>query len=379
MNRKFLLGLTGLMFLTTSVSAHAFYNTTAKHALLMDAETGTVLFEKDADVSMPPASMSKLMTIYVLFENIKNKKVSLEDEFVVSENAWRKGGVSSGSSTMFLNPGEKVKVQDLIKGIIIQSGNDACIVVAENLAGSEEAFAHIMQEKANEIGLKNSTFKNSTGLPDPEHKMSSKDLAKLAYVLIKEFPEYYPIFSEETFTYNGITQRNRNPLLGKVLGADGLKTGHTKEAGFGLTASVKTVDGRRLILVLNGLKSMRERDVESRKMVMYGMNGFENTKLVSIGQEIDTIPVWLGEKDAVKAVSSSTFQVTNPRGKNLPTAKITYESPLQTPIKKGDKIGKIIFEFEEKTHTVDLLAQEDVKKSGYFRKLKQIISSWFNL
>ena len=236
-----------------SVSSQAF-ETKATNALLLDADTGTVLFEKDADIPMPPASMSKLMTVYVLFEALKNGRLSMEDEFVVSENAWRIGGAASGGSTMFLNPGEKVKIKDLLRGIIIQSGNDACITVAENLAGSETAFAEILNEKAKELGLTGSSFKNATGLPDPQHRMTARDLAKLAQVLIQKFPEYYSIFSEKEFTYNGIKQDNRNPLLYRVGGADGLKTGHTIESGYGLTGALKTTDGRRLVVIVNGLK-----------------------------------------------------------------------------------------------------------------------------
>ena len=242
-----------------SVQAHAF-DTTAKNALLMDAETGYVMLNKNADVPMPPASMSKLMTAYMIFDALKSGELSMDTEFTVSENAWRKGGAKSGSSTMFLKPNQKVKIKDLIRGIIVQSGNDACIVAAENMAGSEEIFADIMTRKAKDLGLSNASFKNATGLPQKGHEMSAADLAKLAQAIIRDFPEYYSIYSEKEFKYNGIKQGNRNPLLYGIEGADGLKTGHTEASGYGLTGSVKTADGRRLIMVINGLKSMKKCD-----------------------------------------------------------------------------------------------------------------------
>ena len=300
-----------------SVSAHAF-ETKATNALLLDGDTGSILFEKEADKPMPPASMSKLMTVYVVFEALKEGRLSMDDEFVVSENAWRTGGATSGGSTMFLNPGEKVKIKDLLRGIIIQSGNDACITVAENFAGSESAFAEILNEKAKEIGLTGSTFKNATGLPNPNHRMTAADLAKLAQVLIQKFPEYYSIFSEKEFTHNGIRQDNRNPLLYRVGGADGLKTGHTIESGYGLTGALKTTDGRRLILVVNGLKTIKERDEESSKLATYGMAGFKVITLISKDKIVEKIPVWLGAEDFVEVITDKEVKVTLPRSKKEP-------------------------------------------------------------
>ena len=225
-------------------SPAAALETKAKNVILMDYDTGEYLFAENAFVPVAPASMSKLMTVYVLFSKLKDGTLSLEDVFSVSENAWRTGGAASGSSTMFLPIGSKVTVENLIKGIIIQSGNDACIVAAENIAGSEEDFAELMNAKAKELGLKNSHFVNSTGLPHPDHRMSAEDLARLAQALIRDFPEYYSVFSQKSFTYNNILQGNRNPLLYSMPDADGLKTGHTAEAGFCLTASVKRGDRR---------------------------------------------------------------------------------------------------------------------------------------
>lgn len=376
MKKTLFLAVSGFCMLFSTVSVYA-YDSAATNALLMDASTGHIMFEKEADIPMPPASMSKLMTAYIIFENLKSGKITLEDEFIVSENAWKKGGAKSGGSTMFLSPNEKVKVKDLLRGIIVQSGNDACIVAAENLAGTEEAFASLMTEKAKELGLKNSTFKNATGLPDPEHKMSAKDLAKLAQILIQRFPEYYSIYSEKSFTYNGIKQGNRNPLLYTITGADGLKTGHTETSGYGLTGSVKTPEGRRLILVINGLKSMRERQSEAQKLMNWGLMGFENVLLIKKGQPIEKIPVWLGKQEEVEVVAANSFTATQPKGsKNMNNIKVVYDSPVMAPIQKGQKLGSLIIQSDSGEQFVDLIADQSVEKVGYFGKMKKIIFSW---
>ncbi len=372
---KKLLFLSGISLFILANQAQAF-ETLAKNALLMDADTGFVIYEKEANIPMPPASMSKLMTAYMVFEALQNGKIKLEDEFITSENAWKKGGAKSGSSTMFLNPNERVKVKDLLRGIIVQSGNDACIVVAENMAGTEEAFAELMNEKAKELGLKNSSFRNATGLPDENHKMSAKDLAKLAQILINQFPEFYPIYSEKSFTHNGIKQGNRNPLLYTMDGADGLKTGHTEVSGYGLTGSAKTPDGRRLIMVLNGMKSMNERREESQKLMNWGAIGFENITLIKKNQNIEEIPVWLGTKPTVQAVAATDFKVTTPKGRKVsPEMKIIYNSPVEAPVQKGQKLGTLIISTGIGNRSVELLAAESVEKVGYFGKIKHIIMS----
>lgn len=364
--------------LFVSFSADAF-ETKAKYALLMDADTGYVMLNKKADVAMPPASMSKLMTAYMIFENLKQGKLTLDTEFTVSENAWKKGGAKSGSSTMFLKPNQKVKVQDLIRGIIIQSGNDACIVAAENIAGSEEVFADIMTRKAKELGLTNATFKNATGLTQKGHEMSSFDLAKLAQALIRDFPEYYPIYSEKEFKYNGIKQGNRNPLLYDVEGADGLKTGHTEASGYGLTGSAKLQDGRRLIMVINGLKSMAARREESKRLIGWGSGAFENITMYKSGDTVDAIPVWLGVSETVPATVNRDLTVTVPRGGAIDVkAEIHYNQPVQAPITKGQKLGQVIVRGpDNQAQTADLIAASDVQKVGYFGKLKAIVLSWF--
>ena len=361
-----------------SVQAHAF-DTTAKNALLMDAETGYVMLNKNADVPMPPASMSKLMTAYMIFDALKSGELSMDTEFTVSENAWRKGGAKSGSSTMFLKPNQKVKIKDLIRGIIVQSGNDACIVAAENMAGSEEIFADIMTRKAKDLGLSNASFKNATGLPQKGHEMSAADLAKLAQAIIRDFPEYYSIYSEKEFKYNGIKQGNRNPLLYSIEGADGLKTGHTEASGYGLTGSVKTADGRRLIMVINGLKSMKDRSTESKRLVGWGMAAFENVTMYRSGQVVDTVPVWLGTVSEVPATVEVPLTVTVMKGPEPDVkAEIHYMQPVSAPVQKGQKLGQVIVRGpDNQVKTADLIAAESVEKVGYWGKLKAVISSWF--
>ncbi|MBB4284736.1 D-alanyl-D-alanine carboxypeptidase family protein [Roseospira goensis] len=318
--------------------------TTAREALLVDFDTGTVMLEKDSDTPMPPSSMSKLMTVFMVFEQLKAGRLSLDDTFTVSENAWRTGGAASGGSTMFLEPNTSVRLEDLLRGIIVQSGNDACIVVAEHLAGTEEAFAEAMNRRAREIGLTDSVFRNSTGLPHPEHVMTARDLATLAKRIITDFPEYYPYYSEKEFTYNGITQHNRNPLLYKNIGADGLKTGHTSVAGYGLTASAKR-NGRRLILVLNGLDSTRARTEEADRLMSWGFRTFENVEMFKPGATVTEAEVWLGQTAAVPLVLPDGLTVTLPRNaRRTMTVMVRYDGPIPAPIARGDEIATLVIE-----------------------------------
>ncbi len=359
----------GMLF--GAVSAQAI-ETKAKNLILIDYETGQTLTAKDAQRMIPPASMSKLMTIYMVFEKIKDGSLSLDDTFTVSENAWRKGGAASGSSTMFLSIGEKVRVEDLIKGIIIQSGNDACIVAAENLAGSEEDFAEEMNKKARALGLNNSSFVNATGWPHPDQRMSVEDLAKLARRLISEFPEYYHIFSEKNFTHNNIKQGNRNPLLYSMPYADGLKTGHTEEAGFCLVGSAKK-DNRRLISVMSGLKSNKERSEEAEKIMNWGFREFDNYTMLTEGQKIADIPVWFGKDNTVGLVVGEKVRNTLQKSK-INKVKMTaiYDKPVQTPIKKGDRLGVIKIEIPGQPQAeIPLLADKDVEKLGFFGKVAE--------
>ncbi len=350
-------------------SAHAL-ETKAKNAILMDYDTGEYLMTENAFVPVAPASMSKLMTVYVLFSKLKDGTLSLEDVFSVSENAWRTGGAASGSSTMFLPVGGKVKVEDLIKGIIIQSGNDACIVAAENIAGSEEDFAVIMNETAKKLGLKNSHFANSTGLPHPDHKMSVEDLAKLSRAIIHDFPEYYSVFSQKSFTYNNILQGNRNPLLYSMPDADGLKTGHTSEAGFCLTASVKR-GNRRLIGVMTGLKSNKERSEEAEKLMNWGFREFDNYKVFKQFQRVAAAPVYMGEEDSIDLVVKEDIVLTLARSK-AKDVKLTavYEKPVKAPIKQGQKLGEVKIEIPDgATKTIPLYADHSVRKLGFFGRI----------
>lgn len=358
----------GISFLSLAANAHAF-ETKARNAILMDYETGAYLFAKNHEEMIPPASMSKLMTVYVLLSKIKEGEISLEDKFTVSEKAWRKGGAASGGSTMFLKIGQEVKVEDLIKGIIIQSGNDACITVAENIAGSEEEFAALLNETAEKIGLKNAHFVNATGLPHPEHRISVEDLAKLARRIIKEFPEFYHVFKEKEFTFNGIKQGNRNPLLYSLKGSDGLKTGHTDEAGHCLTGSVVRGD-RRLIEVITGLSSNKERAEESESLMTWGFAGFENYKFFTENQIMAEIPVWYGTSPSIHAiVPHNVIKTVKKSTKNKYSAKAVYDKPLKAPVFKGDKVGELFITYGGNVvDKVPLIAKEDVAQIGAFSR-----------
>ena len=312
-------------------------DTPAKHAILYDVSTDTVLLEKDADMPMAPASMSKLMTVFMVFERLEAGHLSLEDTLPVSERAWRKGG-----SRMFVELGSRVTLDELLQGIIVQSGNDACIVVAEGLAGSEEAFAAEMTRRGRELGLTGSTFKNATGWPDEGHLMTARDLATLAQAMIERFPERYSrYYSQTSFTHNGITQRNRNPLLYRDIGADGLKTGHTSISGYGLTASAVR-DDRRLILVMNGLESPGQRAREAERLLEWGFRAFGAYQLFSAGETVEEADVWLGEQSMVPLVLEDDLDLTLKRtARDDMSVEIAYDTPVAAPILAGDRIGML--------------------------------------
>jgi serine-type D-Ala-D-Ala carboxypeptidase (penicillin-binding protein 5/6) len=312
-------------------------DTEAKHALIIEADTNTVLFDKYGEDRMPPASMSKIMTAYVVFGMLKDGKVKLTDEFTVSEKAWKLGG-----SKMFVGIGGHVTVENLIQGMLVQSGNDACVVLAEGLAGSEASFVDLMNQKAGEIGLKDSHFANVTGLPDPNDWMTAHDLATLAIRTIQDFPEYYHYFSEKDFLFNNIDQGNRNPLLYLNIGADGLKTGHTDESGYSLTGSIVRGD-RRVIIVLGGLPTMKSRASESERLVEWAFREFNNYKLFKAGDKVDDAEVWLGVEPKVAMTVDSDLTVTLPR-RSRRDMKVTvdYTGPVPAPIKQGDQIGKVV-------------------------------------
>ncbi len=363
--------LTVLCVASLSVRAQAI-DIAAREYILLDFLTGAVLDSKQADERMPPSSMSKLMTAYMAFDAIKAGRVSLDDEMTVSNNAWKIGGAASGGSTMFLNPGDKVKIENLLRGMIIQSGNDACIVLAENLAGSEEAFAEKMNAKAKEIGLINSNFMNATGLPHPEHYMTVRDLTVLARRIIADFPEYYSLYSETNFTYNGITQGNRNPLLYKVdSGADGLKTGHTEAAGYGLTASAIR-NGRRLILAANGMASIKSRDEETSKLMDWGFREFTNRNLFVAGAKVTDAEVWLGDKASIPLIIQRDLVVTLPRAQaQSVSVKAVYDGPLPAPIAQGAEVGKLVIGAKGmETLQVTITAGESAGRLGLIGRLK---------
>ena len=378
MIKMFKLSLTltfGLVFAGLFGSSAQAIETIAKSAIIIEVATGETLMAKDADAPMAPASMSKLMTLYMLFERLKDGSLSLDDTFRVSDNAWRKGGAKSGSSTMFLSPRKRVKVEDLIRGIIVQSGNDACIVVAEGLSGSEAGFAVEMTERAREIGLASSTFRNATGWPDPEHRMTPRDLATLGQRLIEKFPEYYRFFKETEFTYGGIRQMNRNPLLYKEMGADGLKTGHTQESGFGLTASAIR-NGRRLVLVVNGLASKKARSQEPERLLEWAFRDFNNYALFKAGEKIEDAQVWLGEQPRVPMMIGKDVTLTIPRkARRKMKVSVTYKA-VPAPVAKGDVIGQLKVKVPGRNDMiVPLVAGADVARLGVIGRLWAALSN----
>lgn len=317
--------------------------TQAREAILFDAGSGEVLFEKNADDLMPPASMSKLMTATMVFEALQRRDLSMEDEFFISENAWRRGGAVSGGSTMYAEINSTVKIKDLVQGVVVQSANDACIALAEGIAGTEEAFADLMTARARELGLKKSTFKNSTGLPDPEHQMTARELGMLAKHLIYDLGEYYHYFSQAEFTWNNIKQRNRNPLLRMNMGADGLKTGYTRKAGYGLVASAER-SGRRLIMVIGGLKSGKKRQVEARKLMEWGFRRFRSFPFFEQGQTVGYARVWGGDETWVELVAEEPVELMlTPKERKTVKAEIVYKGPLRPPVEPGAQLAKLRF------------------------------------
>ena len=350
--------------------------TIADYAILLDMTTGRVLFEKNADQQMPPASMSKMMTAYMLFERLRDGSLTLDDTFTVSVNAWRKGGAKSGSSTMFLEPGKKARVEDLIRGIIVQSGNDACIVVAEGLASSEAAFAEEMTVRARELGMKNTAFKNATGWPAPGHVSTARDLAVLAERTIRDFPVYYSFYSEKEFTYNAIRQINRNPLLYRDISADGLKTGHTLESGYGLTASATKGD-RRLILVVNGLPSKKARRKEPERLLAWGFREFNNYKLFGAGEKVTDADVWLGQQDTVGLLIEKEMLLTLPRkARRKMKVSVQFQNPVPAPVSKGDQVAKLVVIVPgEATVEVPLVAANDVPRLSLLGRLGTVLEA----
>jgi D-alanyl-D-alanine carboxypeptidase (penicillin-binding protein 5/6) len=317
------------------------FQTAAPHAILIDAESGTVLFERSADQLMPPESLAKLMTAEYVFNAIKKGDVKLEDEFLISENAWRRGGAPSHTSTMYASINSRIKLSDLIQGMIIDSGNDACIAIAEGMAGNEANFATLLTKRAREIGLSQSVFTNATGLPDPGEKVTARELAKLAQHLIRTYPDFYHYYGEREFTWNKIRQFNRNPLLAMGIGADGLKTGYTREGGYGLVGSA-VQNGLRLIVVVNGLRSADERKNEARKLLEWGFRAFESRPLFADGQTIGEAKLYGGARGHVPLVADHAISLLVPRnGGEKIIARIVYVGPVPAPVEEKQPIGRL--------------------------------------
>lgn len=341
------------------------FNISAPYAILIDYESGTVLFEKNADQLMEPSSMAKLMTVEVVFRALKEGRLKPDDQFVISEHAWRHGGAPSHGSTMYAAIHSRVRVIDLLQGAIIQSGNDACIAMAEGIAGSEARFAEMMTERARELGLTQSVFANPTGLPDPGTKVTARDLAKLARHLIRTYPEYYRYFGEREFTWNRIRQLNRNPLLAFNIGADGLKTGFTKAAGYGIVGSA-VQNNLRLIAVTNGFKDQKARAEETKKLLEWGFRAFESRPLFAEGQPIGDARLFGGARGRVPLVAKGSVRLLVPRNSNERLlARVVYTGPVRAPIEKGQQIGELkVWRGEHMVLEVPLEASEAVGRGS---------------
>jgi D-alanyl-D-alanine carboxypeptidase (penicillin-binding protein 5/6) len=335
--------------------------TPVPYAILIEADSGTVLFEKAADQLVAPASLAKLMTAEVVFDQIALGNIKLDEEFVVSENAWRRGGAPSGGSTMFAAIHSKIKVSDLLSGLVTQSGNDAAITLAEGIAGNEAAFARLMNDRAREIGLDKSNFVNATGFHDPDQHVTVRELAKLAQHIIRTYPEQYKLYSEREFTWNKIRQQNRNPLLAMNIGADGLKTGYIKESGYGLVASA-VQNGLRLILAINGARHEKERADEARKLLEWGFRSFEMRLLFAEGQTVAQAKVYGGAKSYVALTGKGPINLMVPRGTpDRITAKMLYTGPVRAPVQQGQAIGKLqVWRNEALALEAPLQASEDI-------------------
>ena len=338
------------------------YDTRAKQAVMIDAETGTILFSKDSDKLIPPASLAKLMTMEVVFHALKVGRLTLDDKFAVSENAWRTGGAKAGGSTMFAKVKSVIRVEDLIKGVIVHSANDGCIVLAEGMAGSEENFAKLMTERAREIGLTQSVFKNSNGLPAEGQVVTMRELAQLGRHIWKEYPEYYKYYSMREFEWNNIKQPNRNPLLAMDIGADGMKTGYTEASGYAIVGSISR-GGNRLFLAMSGMSGEQQRADEARKMLEWGLRAFERTKLFDADEIIGEAQVFGGEKSGVALKAAGPVSIFIPlTNTNRLVARIVYRGPLTAPVEEGTPVGVLrVWIGDAMSQETPLYAAETVK------------------
>ena len=368
--KKHLLASLPFIALSSVVVAAPRFETDAPIAYMTDLSSGAVLFEKNADKQIPPASMAKMMTVYVAFDLIQKGKLKLDDKFRVNEETWKKW--NNQGSTMFLGVGDQVSVRELLHGIVTLSGNDACVVLAEGIAGTEPAFVGLMNKRAKELGMLNSRFGNSNGWPDEGVTVvTARDLATLGSATVNNFPKLYDAFyGQDAFEWNGITQSNRNPLMGKVAGADGLKTGHTEEAGYGFTGSAEQ-KGRRLVSVLAGLDSYGGRIEESVKFMNWGFNAWEPKKLFDKGTKVQTAEVQLGDHSSVSLVAPKDLFVTIPKvSDGNVSMKVTYQGPIKAPIAKGQPIATLVVTtVDAGKQSVPLVAGEDVGEAGFFDRV----------
>ena len=365
-------------------AAHAETITTAaEQAILIDANTGTVLFEKNADQQIPPASLAKLATMAIVFEALRNGEFSLDDEFFISEKAWREGGAPSGGSTMFANINSNIRLEDLIRGVIIQSGNDAAITIAENMAGTEQAFAERMNAHAAEIGMRSTHFTNATGLPDENNKTTARDLSILAKYIIEAYPQFYSIYSEPEFTWNNIRQFNRNPLLSMTIGADGMKTGYTEASGYSLVGSAAK-DGRRLIAVVSGLDTRKARAEAGRRLLVWGFTSFEEVGLFPAGETVAHASVFKGAIGRVPLTSNDDIVMFRPRtDRGRLRGRVLYEGPLEAPLAAGDTVATLQILSERRLiFEAPLIAAQDVPVGPIHRRaldgLYELAASFFH-
>ena len=368
--KKSVLASLPFIVLSSAVVAAPSFETDAPIAYMTDLSSGAVLFEKNADKQIPPASMAKMMTVYVAFDLINKGKLNLDDKFRVNEETWKKW--NNQGSTMFLGVGDQVSVRELLHGIVTLSGNDACVVLAEGIAGTEPAFVGLMNKRAKELGMSKSRFGNSNGWPDEGKTLvTARDLARLGSATVNNFPKLYDAFyGQDAFEWNGITQSNRNPLMGKVKGADGLKTGHTEEAGYGFTGSAEQ-KGRRLVSVLAGLNSYGGRIEESVKFMNWGFNAWEPKKLFDKGTKVQTAEVQLGDSSSVSLVAAKDLFATIPKASDGKISmKVTYQGPIKAPIAKGQPIATLVVTTADAgKQMVPLVAGEEVGEAGFFGRV----------
>ncbi len=356
--------------------AHAqLIQTDAEYAVIMDYETGEVLFEKNGDQPMIPASMTKIMTTHLVFERLKTEEIALTDTLTTSENAWRRGGWATGGSTMGLEVGQEATIEDLLRGVIVLSGNDACIVLAEGLSGSEQVFAEEMTASAQRMGLSTANFKNVSGLPAEGHEISAVDLARLARSTITDYPEYYALYAEEEMTWNDIRQANRNPLLGKMDGVDGLKTGHLESSGYGLVASAVR-DGQRRIIVINGLPSIQDRAQEAERLMRTAFTAFATRTVAVDDSRLADLDVWLGAAPTVGVKLSEPISVTaHKRAFALARTEIVFQGPIEAPIAAGDQIAELVITLDSRAPVrAPLVATEAVAKLDFIGKAVEGLS-----